>query len=188
MKQHMGQQDFVWRFFEHFHLSHWELQGCHFTQTEVFKDKYLSLALSLGLPNDFEFTDDYSSAPRRSIGMSSEKEKPGLHLELRLFSNLKSFFSEREIDCSDVLQSIKYQKLDENPKAYWKILFTIFAAFYLDHNQNEFLNQFFTYELPQNDMNLKHALDIMHSFLSQSQITLVEEEEAMPEYQINAEE
>ena len=37
-------------------------------------------------------------------------------------------------------------------------------------------------------MNLKHALDIMYSFLSQSQITLVEEEEAMPEYQINDEE
>jgi hypothetical protein len=104
----------------------------------VFKDKYISLALSLGLPSDFEFPDD--SAPRRSIGMSSEKEKPGLHLELRLFSNLKSFFTEREIDCSDVLQSIKYQKMDENPKAYWKLLYTIFAAFYLDHNQNDFLN------------------------------------------------
>ena len=152
----------------------------------MFKDKYISLALSLGLPNDFEFTEE-PLVPRRSIGMLSEKEKPGLHLELRLFSNLKSFFSEREIDCSDVLQSIKYQKMDENPKAYWKILFTIFAAFYLDHNQNDILNQFFTYELPQNVMNLKHALDIMHSFLSQSQITLVEEEEAEPEYQIDEE-
>lgn len=102
----------------------------------MFKDKYISLVLSLGLPRDFEFADD--SAPRRSIVKSPEKEK--LHLELRLFSNLKSFFSEQELNCSDVLQSIKYQKMDENPKAYWKLLYTIFAAFYLDHNQNDFLN------------------------------------------------
>ena len=70
----------------------------------MFQDSYISLVLSVGLPRDFDNETDYSSVgSNRSFGMSAEKEKPGNYLELRLFSNLKSFFAERSIESSDYL-------------------------------------------------------------------------------------
>lgn len=65
----------------------------------------------------------------------------------------------------------KQCKRNDDPKAYWQLYFVIFTAFFVDHSQNEFLQQYFNFELKAHISNLKHALDIVQSLLQKSQIT-----------------
>ena len=59
-----------------------------------------------------------------------------------MLTNLKSFFNERDIDISDLVETIKEEKrnsgrrtaMTENSEnAYWHLAKLIFVAFYLDH-------------------------------------------------------
>ena len=89
------------------------------------------------------------------------KDNKELQIELRLLSNIKSFFREKEIDVGDVIESIKSAKRKDDPKAYWQLYYLVFSAFFIDHSQNELLINYFTITLPQNMLNFKHALDIV---------------------------
>ena len=80
-----------------------------------------------------------------------------MHLELQMLTNLKSFFNEREIDITDLIETIKEEKrtsgrrtgITENSEyAYWHLAKLIFTAFYLDHTQNEYLMTYFDKTLP----------------------------------------
>ena len=78
-------------------------------------------------------------------------------MELQMLTNLKSFFKERDIDISDLIETIKEEKrisgcrtaMTENSEnAYWQLAKLIFTAFYLDHTQNEYLMTYFDKSLP----------------------------------------
>ena len=69
-----------------------------------------------------------------------------MHLELAMYSNLKVFYKEHQIDISDSISLIKQEKRIANSldcqtkddkhlsKAYWQLATLIFTAFYLDHS------------------------------------------------------
>ena len=92
-----------------------------------------------------------------------------------MFSHLKSFFTERQIDVGDILSTIKQAKRavgrdqgtdNAGSKAYWELASLIFTAFYLDHSQNDYLAQFFASRLQQNILKFKIALDVVQSVLT----------------------
>lgn len=56
-------------------------------------------------------------------------------------------------------------------KAYWQLYQVVFAGFFLEHSQNEFLTNYFTLELQMNIVHFKCALDIVQSILAKSTIT-----------------
>ena len=96
-----------------------------------------------------------------------------------MFSNLKSFFNERQIDISDVLSTIKQgkraalndQQDNSSSRAYWELVSIIFTAFYLDHSQNSYLGNFFASRLQTNILKFKIALDLVQQTLSKAEIT-----------------
>ena len=71
-----------------------------------------------------------------------------------MLSNLKSFYNERQIDVTTIIDTIKQEKRmsgcgagssnERSAGAYWELVKLIFTAFYLDHTQNAFLTGFFT--------------------------------------------
>ena len=173
-------------FFEKFHEAHESLtELTAFTRDEFFQDAYLAEALACGLPADFQSPSDIdmqclSARSGRSSNATPTIEQQGLHLELQTFSNLKSFFAERQIDISDILSTVKQEKrvADRDPtadhaasKAYWELAFLIFTAFYLDHSQNDYLAHFFASRLQQNVAKFKIALDVVQGLLSRAEIT-----------------
>ena len=96
-----------------------------------------------------------------------------------MFSGLKSFYQDRQIDITDVLSTIKQEKRvadregtidNASSKAYWELAFLIFTAFYLDHSQNDYLAVFFASKLQQNILKFKIALDVVQSLLSRAEI------------------
>lgn len=109
--------------------------------------------------------------------MTPVKENKEHQIELKLLSNIKAFFREKEVDVGDVIEAIKASKRNDDPKAYWQIYYLVFLAFFIDHSQNEFMQQYFTFTLPKNILNFKHALDIVQSILQKSVITMEEETE-----------
>lgn len=62
--------------------------------------------------------------------------------------------------------------------AYWQLVYLIFSAFYLDHKQNDYLNDFFTSKVTQDVCKLKYTLEIVQSLLSRSEITKEHDEYA----------
>ena len=163
----------MWNFFECFHEAEPQLSATtHYTQSEVFTDNYICQVLAQGLPNDFEAPEQVMSSARSNRSATPSKEQQDLHLELRLFSDLKQFFADREIDCSEVLANVKMQKSGGDSKGYYQLLYLIFTAFYIDHSQNRWLGTYFGQELQTNILSVKHALDIVQSLLSKSEITM----------------
>ncbi len=71
--------------------------------------------------------------------MTPVKENKEHQLELKLLSNIKAFFKEKEVDVGDVIEAIKASKRNDDPKAYWQIYYLVFLAFFIDHSQNEFM-------------------------------------------------
>ena len=65
--------------------------------------------------------------------LTPSKDKKELQIEIRLLSNLKAFFRDKEIDVSDVIDAMKASKRKEDPKAYWQLYYLIFTAFFIDH-------------------------------------------------------
>ena len=49
-------------------------------------------------------------------------------------SDLKSFFRDKEIDVSEVIEAIKVSKRKDDPKAYWQLYYLVFSAFYIEHS------------------------------------------------------
>ena len=97
-----------------------------------------------------------------------------------MFSHLKGFFTERQIDVGDILSTIKQAKRaagrdqgtdNASSRAYWELASLIFTAFYLDHSQNDYLAHFFASRLQQNILKFKIALDVVQSLLSRAEIT-----------------
>lgn len=174
-------------FFEKFHEAHENLtELTTFTRDEFFQDSYLAEVLAAGLPADFQSPSDIdmqclsARSGGRTSNLTPRPEQQGLHLELQMFSNLKSFFMERQIDISDILSTIKQEKRvadrdsatdNASSKAYWELAFLIFTAFYLDHSQNDYLAHFFASRLQQNILKFKIALDVVQSLLSKAEIT-----------------
>ena len=103
-----------------------------------------------------------------------------------MLTNLKSFFKERDIDISDLIETIKEEKrisgrrtaMTENSEnAYWQLAKLIFTAFYLDHTQNEYLMTYFDKSLPSQIQNFKIALDIIQVQLDKADIQSNQPEE-----------
>jgi len=67
------------------------------------------------------------------LSLTPTKEKKDLQIEIRLFSDIKAFYRDKEIDVSDVIDAIKASKRKEDPKAYWQLYYLIFTAFFIDH-------------------------------------------------------
>jgi len=73
-----------------------------------------------------------------------------------MYSNLKAYFKEHQIDVTDIISLIKQEKRIANQfennrrddkhlsKAYWQTATLIFTAFYLDHSQNDYLSLYFS--------------------------------------------
>jgi hypothetical protein len=51
--------------------------------------------------------------------LTPNKDGKDLHLELRIFSNLKAFYRDKDIDIQDVMDLVKSAKRNDDPKAYW---------------------------------------------------------------------
>lgn len=132
------------KFLELFHDAHEQLNSmCHFTESEIFNDEYIKTVLNTGLSTYFDLDNQRVSVSRKSLGGT-----PSKHSELQLFSNLKAYFREKDIDISDVMDVIRASKRNEDPVAYWQLYFLVFSAFFIDHSQNDFLNNYFIVDLP----------------------------------------
>jgi len=70
---------------------------------------YLTTALSIGLPNDFEAPSPEKTSARSSRSSQADPGK-NIHIELTLMSNLKVFFQNRDIDVQNILQNVKSSK------------------------------------------------------------------------------
>ena len=68
--------------------------------------------LNAGLATYFEPDNHRVSVGRKSL-------TPSKHQELQLFSNLKAYFKEKDVDVTEVLDVIKAAKRNEDPIAYW---------------------------------------------------------------------
>ena len=102
-----------------------------------------------------------------------------LHLELQMMTNLKSFFRDRQIDVTDIIETVKAEKRmsgrgdrsNENTVgAYWELVQLIFTAFHLDQSQNTFCASYFTTNQQSNILNYKVALDIVQVVLNKCEI------------------
>jgi len=49
-------------------------------------------------------------------------------------SDLKAFFSEKEINITNIVDCIKQAKRNDDPKAYWQLYYLVFLAFFIDHS------------------------------------------------------
>ena len=104
-------------FFEKFHEAHDTLSSiCTFTTEEFFKESYMVETLAVGLPQSFlsaadqDFSQQLSARSGRSSSATATIEQQTLHLELAMYSNLKEYFNEHQIDISDIISTIKQEK------------------------------------------------------------------------------
>ena len=61
--------------------------------------------------------------------------------------------------------------------AYWSVIQLVYAAFFFDHSQNDFLMNYFSMEINHNIVHFKISLDIVQGLLNRSELTHVEEAE-----------
>ena len=102
-------------FFEKFHDSHPELKAIAvFTREEFFKEMYMIEVLAIGLPEEFQPASEMEvqclsarSGRSSNATMTQNQDQQTLHLELQMLSNIKSFYKERNIDISDMIDLIK---------------------------------------------------------------------------------
>jgi hypothetical protein len=84
-----------------------------------------------------------------------------------MLSNIKMFYASRDIDLQNILQSLKSTKRasmfasEHQEQAGWQLVFVIFAAFFIDHSQNEFLRTYFTNQVTKDVIKLKYTLEIV---------------------------
>ena len=106
-----------------------------------------------------------------------------------MFTNLKMYFKEKNIDISDTMSEIKHAKkvasqMGDNAddkhivKASWQLATLIFTAFYLDHSQNDYLSLYFSQKLQTNINKLMLSLEIVQSVLSKSELLANEDDES----------
>ena len=82
------------------------------------------------MPNNFEL-----NAPNSGRKSLSPFDNPDQHLELKLVTDLKHFFMDKEVDIGEPLSQIRQTKGGKDAeKAYWQLFFLVFAAFFLDHS------------------------------------------------------
>ncbi len=113
---------------------------CIFAQSEIFQDKYVQAVLAEGLPDHFNTEEPVSGRPSTGRNsMTPTKDSRDRLIELQIFSNIKAFYSEKEINIQEVMDLLRQSKRNDDPKAYWQLFSLIFAAFFLDHTQNDFL-------------------------------------------------
>lgn len=77
--------------------------------------------------------------------LTPAKDNKELQVELKLLTNIKHFFKEKEVDVADVIEMIRVSKRNDDPKAYWQLYYLVFLAFFLDHSQNDYLREYFTF-------------------------------------------
>ena len=106
-----------------------------------------------------------------------------------MYSNLKVYYKEHQLDISDIISLIKQEKRIANnsddasrdnkhlSKAYWQIATLILTAFYLDNSQNEYLADFFSQKLQKNISKLLLCMNIVQSLLGKSEVLQNEEDE-----------
>ena len=99
-----SKNDFLIKWFELFHRAHFG-DELLFNRDLLFNDKYLSQVLSLGIPSEFHHIE----ASDLNTGLSSnvaalKLKKDETQTELKLFTSLKLFFKEKELDLTDVLK------------------------------------------------------------------------------------
>ena len=191
-----GERGFILDFFEKFHDAHEELTSITtFTRDDFFKESYMIEALAVGLPHCFvsaanqDYTAQLSARSGRSSNATATLEQQTLHMELAMYSNLKAYFKEHQLDISDIVSLIKQEKRIANnsdydnrdnkhlSKAYWQTATLILTAFYLDHSQNEYLADFFSQKLQKSISKLLLCMNIVQSLLGKSEVIQTEEEE-----------
>ena len=99
-----SKNDFLIKWFELFHRAHFP-EGPLFNRDLLFNDRYLSQALSLGIPSEFDMIDaaDLNTPPNSNVAALKLK-KDDAQVELKLFTSLKLFFKEKELDLTEVLK------------------------------------------------------------------------------------
>jgi hypothetical protein len=79
----------------------------------LFNDKYLSYLLNLVIPGEFESLDDHHmdnpALSELNLNYLKTNQDEG-HIELKLFTSLKLFFKERQLDLAEVLKQIRIKK------------------------------------------------------------------------------
>ena len=113
-----------------------------FRRDLLFNDNYLSHILSLGIPSNFDPSDEslfFEEQDDSNLNQIKARKNDSIN-ELKLFSSLKEFYKERNLNITDVLKSIRVKKqaskrLDFTSweKAYWQILYIVFTAFYIEN-------------------------------------------------------
>jgi len=109
------------------------------------------MLLHVGLPHDFENpgdgegSDNEMEMPNSARSGRSNGNDADRHLEMRLVTDLNSFFREREIELDEMCSSIRQAiRCNQKTEAFQQFQCIAFTAFYLDHSQNEFLHTYFT--------------------------------------------
>jgi hypothetical protein len=99
-----SKNDFLIKWFELFHRANFSSDTV-FNRDLLFNDKYLSQLLSLGIPSEFHHIDSSDlTTPQLSAAAALKVKKDETQIELKLFTSLKLFFKEKELDLTEVLK------------------------------------------------------------------------------------
>jgi hypothetical protein len=105
----------------------------------------------LGIPSEFDQIEaaDLVCDPNSNLAQMKAK-RDETQIELKLFTSLKLFYKEKELDLTEVLKQIRLKKHGNQhhdftswEQAYWQLLHIIFTCFYLEYSQNKFLTKYF---------------------------------------------
>jgi hypothetical protein len=129
------------------------------------------------IPNDFEPLDETELIPNSSaLSQTQLQKKQETNIEMKLFTALKLFFKERELDLTEVLKQLRIKKQANKlfdyqswEKAQWQLVYIVFTAFYIENTQNDFLDSYFQFQLRQDLKQMKMVLDIVSSVLKKTQ-------------------
>jgi len=110
MNTYQRKREFLFKWFEAFHISKgWSRY--EFTSDILFSDEYLLQLLSSAIPGDFTPLDDEMTIPNASALSKAQLEsKINANIEIKLFTALKLFFKERDLDLTEVLKQIRIKK------------------------------------------------------------------------------
>jgi hypothetical protein len=96
--------DFIYKLFEQMHVSNgWPLSV--YSKDVLFNDSYLGEILASGIPSEFELlTEDNSLKTAATFNSELIKNKEEKTSELKLFTAIKQFFRDRNVDITDSLK------------------------------------------------------------------------------------
>lgn len=104
IKNYHSKNDFLIKWFELFHKSHMS-EDQIFNRDLLFNDRYLSQVLFLGIPTEFERIEEPEDNTVSGHNLAAIKHKKDeTQIELKLFTSLKLFFKEKELDLTEVLK------------------------------------------------------------------------------------